>query len=724
MTNGNPKLLRVGVVGCGRVAQHHLRFISASSLARCVGVADLNRATATKVAGSFGVEGVFDTAAALLAATRVDVLHVTTPPASHYDNCLAAIEAGAHVFVEKPIALTAQETRTLYHRATVRGVTICPDFIQLFHPRAREAISIVESGRLGRVVHVETHMGIDPNEADVQEAPGLHWSFRLPGGFLQNSITHALYLALYFAGEVRDVNVLARSFGTLPQGLSDHLTVLMDCETCTASVTISTATRPRRYGASFHCEHGIVTINFDTLSVVVTRARPLPGFLVRATADADVATQLIAGTVRNFGDVARKRLQPYHGLKVLLECFYRSLIDRTRPPIAPEFALRVAMVEDIVAARSGRVHLNSSPRIAAITPGPMKGAVLVTGASGYVGLETVKRLLCEGYRVRALVRELSRTEQLDSLGVEIQFGDVRRTGDVRKAAQGMEVIVHLAAGLRGSSEYMVETCVAGTANVATAAREAAARQVIYVSSLAVYNYDDLSESHNLSEDDSLEASPESRGIASVAKRRAEDIALAELAGNGPDWTILRPSYILGNGRNLASAVGVSLGPLVICLGSPNRRLRILHVHDVARAISCCLSSRGTVAGRVFVVSSDEAITAKQFVEACLRPSDPNLRPVFAPYYLAAGAGSVSRLLRSATGRGPDVSAKRLRYLFSGVGTDSSRFRQATGWHPRPNLLETLRQEVAQPPRGLPLTTPAQHSNAVEVHAPESTVPAK
>ena len=144
----------------------------------------------------------------------------------------------------------------------------------------------------------------------------------------------------------------------------------------------------------------------------------------------------------------------------------------------------------------------------------------MTGAAGYVGAALTRRLVEDGYYVRALVRPLSRIESLEGLGVEIIFGDVRDPQCVGAACHGVDLVVHAAAALRGSAKLIVDSAVEGTRNLALAAKQNGVKRVVYLSSMSVYNLFDLPEGEAISERTPLEELPQERGAYSLAKRRA------------------------------------------------------------------------------------------------------------------------------------------------------------------------------------------------------------
>src|SRR5262249_32025006 len=114
--------LRIGMVGCGKIAEHHARFIKSLNTAQLIAVADVNEAAAHRFAETYGIPHVHAMIDDLLDSTDLDVLHVLTPPAYHYECARAALDRGMHVFVEKPVVFTAREVTDLYDRAAARGV--------------------------------------------------------------------------------------------------------------------------------------------------------------------------------------------------------------------------------------------------------------------------------------------------------------------------------------------------------------------------------------------------------------------------------------------------------------------------------------------------------------------------------------------------------------------------------------------------------------------------
>lgn len=167
---------------------------------------------------------------------------------------------------------------------------------------------------------------------------------------------------------------------------------------------------------------------------------------------------------------------------------------------------------------------------------------LVTGVTGLVGNNVVRMLLDRGQRVRALVRKNSARQPLEGLDVETAVGDVCDAESVRKACDGVRVVIHAAGHVQiGSTHLDLHRAVnvEGTRHVAQAAREAGARMV-HVSSV-----DAVGEGspERPADEDSPLGDPH-RCAYAISKREAEQAVQKEV-DDGLDAVIVNPGYMIG-----------------------------------------------------------------------------------------------------------------------------------------------------------------------------------
>ena len=126
--------LRVALVGCGQIADAHLQEIPKTGCAEVVAVCDRQRDLAEQAAARFAVPGTFDDLGLMLESACPDVLHVATPPHTHAAIARRALEAGVHVYVEKPFTVDAAEAAAVLDAARRGGRLVCVGHDHLFDP--------------------------------------------------------------------------------------------------------------------------------------------------------------------------------------------------------------------------------------------------------------------------------------------------------------------------------------------------------------------------------------------------------------------------------------------------------------------------------------------------------------------------------------------------------------------------------------------------------------
>lgn len=207
--------LRVAIIGCGRIAaEGHLpayQAAAASGLCQVVGVCDLDAARAERLAIAAGVPA-FASAAALLAATRPDVVSITTMPASHRELCQLALAAGCHVLCEKPIALDTAEAAAMVAAAERAGRLLSICFEYRTWDEARYLRRRLDAGDLGHILAVRTWGGdVDGFPA----SPGFHHWASAGGGVLTHWTIHNLDLALWLLGNPEPLTASAACYQRL-----------------------------------------------------------------------------------------------------------------------------------------------------------------------------------------------------------------------------------------------------------------------------------------------------------------------------------------------------------------------------------------------------------------------------------------------------------------------------------------------------------------------------
>ena len=275
--------LRVAIVGCGQIADAHLQEVSKIATARVVAVCDRHEDLAYQAGARFGVGSHFTDLDLMLASEQPDVVHITTPPHTHLPIALRCLEAGAHVYIEKPFTLDLDEANRLLNAAEDAGRLACAGHDHVFLPVWQSCLALARDGALGDVVHLDCIRGYDLTGlygALVSSDPN-HWIHKLPGGIFQNVISHAVCLATPFLGSAIP-DVLAASFGASGRvAMPTELRSMLIGDRASAAVHVFSQARPVRRIARVCGTRATVEVDFDSgLMRSVVSAR-LPGALGR-----------------------------------------------------------------------------------------------------------------------------------------------------------------------------------------------------------------------------------------------------------------------------------------------------------------------------------------------------------------------------------------------------------------------------------------------------------
>lgn len=186
--------VRVAFIGAGTVAEMHGRGVAALPNVRLAGAYDVNAESAGLITSRFGGR-VFDTMEELLSEPDIDAIHVLTPVEHHVRHATAALRAGKHVLLEKPVARTHEEITLLKTEAARAGRICMPAHNYIYAPSVRRARRLIEAGKLGSIAS----LWIVYNILHSEQAAATY------GGVLRAVCTHHAYSVLYLLGRPRRV---------------------------------------------------------------------------------------------------------------------------------------------------------------------------------------------------------------------------------------------------------------------------------------------------------------------------------------------------------------------------------------------------------------------------------------------------------------------------------------------------------------------------------------
>src|SRR5262245_17865031 len=149
-------MLRVAIVGCGKIADQHVSAIRRIPGCEIVAVCDKELLMARQLGERFGIEGCFSSVEEMLESAFPDIVHITTPPQSHFSLARQCLEAGSHVYLEKPFTVTASEAESLIELAETYDLKLTAGHNLQFTHEMMEMRRLVQQGFLGgKPVHLE-----------------------------------------------------------------------------------------------------------------------------------------------------------------------------------------------------------------------------------------------------------------------------------------------------------------------------------------------------------------------------------------------------------------------------------------------------------------------------------------------------------------------------------------------------------------------------------------
>jgi nucleoside-diphosphate-sugar epimerase len=317
----------------------------------------------------------------------------------------------------------------------------------------------------------------------------------------------------------------------------------------------------------------------------------------------------------------------------------------------------------------------------------------VTGGSGFIGGALVRRLVAEGWTVRALARSDGSADAVRDRGAEPVRGDLDDVASMAAGAAGCEVAFHCAAHLGdwGTREEFERGNVQGTRNALAAARQAGVRRFVHVGTEAAL----LAGQPLVEADERAPLRFDSPALYSSTKARAEE-AVIEANQNGLETVVVRPRFVWGRGDTtlLPTMAEMVRSGRFAWVGGGRHRTSTTHVDNVVEGL--ILGAQRGAPGGVYFVTDGQPVVFRDFVTRLIETQGltPPGRSVPVPVANAvATVGEMGWRMLSLPGRPP---LTRLAVWLSAVETtiDITRARTELGYAPVRTIdegLEELRQ---------------------------------
>jgi nucleoside-diphosphate-sugar epimerase len=314
--------------------------------------------------------------------------------------------------------------------------------------------------------------------------------------------------------------------------------------------------------------------------------------------------------------------------------------------------------------------------------------VLVTGATGFTGGALANKLQQQGKHVTALVRKTANTSALEEIGATLVYGDISDSESVLQAAQGVDIIYHIAAVYRTAGHpdsYYEAVNVGGVQNVIDAALAHNVGRTVHCSTIGVHG--------DIDEIPSNEDSPFNPGDIYQRTKLAGEELFAEAMKNGLAGCIFRPGAIYGPGdtRLLKMFKQIKRGFFPL-FGGGNNLYHLSFIDDLTDGIILCGEHPGAL-GQRFILCSNEYGTLKDLsatIAKSLGVKIPTFAPPIGPLMLAA---KICEAVCKPFAIDPPLHTRRVEFFVKSRAFDNAKARKMIGYSPKVSTEEGVAKTI-------------------------------
>jgi predicted dehydrogenase/nucleoside-diphosphate-sugar epimerase len=705
--HSNGRKRRVALLGAGYIADWHALALKSVEGVELVAVCDRFQAKAEALARKFGVAKVYGSLEEMLAAentslSRLDAVHVLTPPDRHFDAARTLLESGVSVFLEKPMCAGADDCEALVRLAEERGLRLGVGHNFLFAENYEQLRQDVKSGVLGLIddVTITWHRPLP----QAMHGPFDTWMLRDPRNILIEVGSHSGAHLLDLVGEPDELHVSASNATALPTGVEFYRRWQVNAVKGRTAVELRFSFVPGFSEYTIHVRGSLAaaTVDFERNTYAVDAHRP---------SDPDFENYgMVVSRAKSLKTQARRTLSQYIKAKLKLEkrgnpygtsiaramdAFYGSLPLDQR--VDGRMGAHVIRLCEKMGALANLPAASTARKTAAVAPAAAR--ILVLGGTGFIGRALLRQLIDAGQPVRALVRSAAGIPAAlrTSEKLECVVGDIGNKDDLLRAMSGVETVFHLArANVKSWADYQALE-IEATRRVGQCALASGVKRLVYTGTIDSYYAG--AGAGTITEQTPLDTHIERRNLYARAKAASEAILLQMHREQGLPLVIMRPGIVIGRGGSpFHWGVGMWWNDAVCQMwGDGKNKLALVLVEDVAAGLIAAMETPG-IEGRSFNLVGDPLLTAEEYLNALDQAGRIRIQrhatPIARFYLLDMMKWVIKVAVRHSERRLPsyrDWESRTGRAVF-----DCSAAKTTLGWKPVADRDELVRLGIEEP----------------------------
>lgn len=691
--------LRAGIIGAGYIATWHADAIKQTAGVDLAAACDLSEGAARDLGAPRGAE-IFTDVDEMLASGKVDAVHILTPPQLHASLAEKALRAGVAVLVEKPVAVSADEMRTMARAAEESGSLLAVGHNFLSLPGYERLKDAREAGKIGRISAAEFNWCFPL--APLRSGPFGLWMLREPKNLLLELAPHLFAFAVDLFGEIDVLDVHLSHPTQLPGGALRHQSwrILARAGHVDITVNLSTVETLDDRSLTLRGSNGMARYDYAADALVI-RSENASDLIVNPLVNQLTQSfgHLREGVVNALRQTASLNRKSAYGLSFLgiTDAFYTAL--RENAPIDPRYnpASGVTVMDamqqliDRLPAKGCETHAH--PRQSR-QPEP---DVMVIGGTGFIGAHLTRTLVAEGHDVRVVSRGTrgpfpDLVDRVETVGVNL-----KDKAALVEAMRGIKVVYNLAKSMDTTWELCLQNDVGVAVTIAEAALEAGVERLVYTGTIA--SYDMSREAVTIRESTGFGDDMSDRNLYARSKAECERQLMHMHHERGLPLTIARPGIVIGPGGPLQHwGIGRWHGAGAVRLWSAGKnKLPFVLINDVSDGL-IAMGRAPDAIGQSFNLVGDIQFTAREYFDAIHEALGARVKVKGGNPTLFWAVDAVKYLLKKHALRRhgvlrPSLMDWKSRAHFSPF--DNRQSKERLGWQPENDRTAFIRKGIVE-----------------------------
>jgi predicted dehydrogenase len=340
------KKLKVGVVGCGLISK--LRHIPAYKRLKdldVMAVCDLNEELAKDTAKKFEIPNFYTDVSKMFFEEELDIVDICVPPQIHAAIAIKAMESGAHVIMEKPMATKVSDCKEMIKVSKNNNVKLSVVHNDLFHSPFIQAKELVSNGEIGEFRGMKIFLSTPKHYMiDLKD----HWYHKLPGGVIGETGPHISYMSLEFLDNIQNVEVFAKSFLKYSWAPYDDFRIEIEGENGFSSVYLAYTTDYWAARVDIIGTKAMLQIDLNSMLIIKHDLSEL-SYISIAKQTLGSLGQILGNTLSKTANVisGRQRI----GTEIVVEKFAESILNGTPLPVTAEEGLETTRLMEMIVAK-------------------------------------------------------------------------------------------------------------------------------------------------------------------------------------------------------------------------------------------------------------------------------------------------------------------------------------------------------------------------------------